>query len=181
MLRPTKPNKPLCNFKRQEQEELALMAHTQLTMDEISNSDEYWIGDTGATTHITSIPEGIYNCARPDGTSKVVMGNGNKISKDKIGTLKGWIVDDNANSTTKIELGSVTVSSGAKFNLLSLTALMRLGWQLHGNKTSLILRKGNKQIKFQHQIQTENGLLFVLRIKRDIKEEDYNNSGGISI
>ena len=98
------------------------------------------------------------------------MGNGNKISKDKIGTLKGWIVDDNANSTTKIELGSVTVSSGAKFNLLSLTALMRLGWQLHGNKTSLILRKGNKQIKFQHQIKTEKGLLFVLRIKRDVKD-----------
>ena len=137
MLRPLrKPTyKPLrnhnriknCNYKRQEQDELALMAHTQLTMDEISNSDEYWIGDTGITTHITSFPEGVYNCASPKGTSKVVMGNGNKISKDKIGTLKGWIVDENENSTTKIELGSVTVSSGAKFNLLSLTALMRLG------------------------------------------------------
>ena len=104
------------------------------------------------------------------------MGNGNKISKDKIGTLKGWIVDENTNATTRIELGSVTVSSGAKFNLLSLTALMRLGWQLHGNKTSLILRKGNKQIKFQHQIKTEKGLLFVLRIKWDIKDEMANPS-----
>ena len=71
MLRPLKPtHKPLCNYKRQEQDDLALMAHTQLTMDEISNSNEYWIGDTGATTHITSIPEGIYNCASPDGTSQ---------------------------------------------------------------------------------------------------------------
>ena len=85
-------------------------------------------------------------------------------------------MDEKENFTAKIELGSVTVSSGAKFNLLSLTALMRLGWQLHGNKTSLILRKGNKQIKFQHQIKTEKVLLFVLRIKRDIKDEMANPS-----
>ena len=82
------------------------MAHTLLTMDEISNSNEYWIGDTGATTHITGIPEGIYNCASPEGTSKVAIGNGS--------TLEGWIVDETGSSTERIELGSVTVSSGEK-------------------------------------------------------------------
>ena len=54
MLRPA--NKPVNNEitplskyerQRQEQDDLALMAHTQLPMDEISNSDEHWIGDTG--------------------------------------------------------------------------------------------------------------------------------------
>ena len=67
------------------------------------------------------------------------------------------------------------VSSGANF-LLSLTALMRLGWQLNGNKSSLILREGKKQIKFQHQVKTEYGLLFVLRIIRDKSDELANPS-----
>ena len=53
---------------------------------------------------------------------------------------------------------------------------MRLGWQLNGNKPSLILRDGNKQIKFQHQVKTEYGLLFVLRIIRDKSDELANPS-----
>ena len=67
------------------------------------------------------------------------------------------------------------VSSGAIF-LLCLTALMRLGWQLNGNKPSLILREGNKQIKFQHQVKIDKGLLFVLRIIRDKSDELANPS-----
>ena len=79
------------------------------------------------------------------------------------------------NTTSRIELGSVIVSSGAIL-LLSLTALMRLGWQLNGNKPSLILRDGNKQIKFQHQVKIDKGLLFVLRIIRDKSDELANPS-----
>ena len=86
-----------------------------------------------------------------------------------------WIKQKIGNTTSRIELGSVIVSSGANF-LLSLTALMRLGWQLNGNKSSLILREGNKQNKFQHQVKTEYGLLFVLRIIRDKSDELANPS-----
>ena len=86
-----------------------------------------------------------------------------------------WIKQKIGNTTSRIELGSVIVSSGANF-LLSLTALMRLGWQLNGNKSSLILREGKKQIKFQHQVKTEYGLLFVLRIIRDKSDELANPS-----
>ena len=70
---------PAKNWKSwEEQDEVALMAHTLLTMDEISKTRKYWIGDTGATTHVTNNLEGILNCASPPSSSKVVMGNGSK-------------------------------------------------------------------------------------------------------
>ena len=141
----------------------------ELSINDIENNDEYWIGDTGATTHITNYPEGIYNCAYPTGETKVIMGNGTKVTKDKIGTLIGKVIQKDVNDQ-RIELKSVVVSSQVKFNLLSLTALMRVGWQLHGDARNLVLTKIDKQIKFTHTVRTQKGMLFVIRIKRTLSE-----------
>ena len=64
---------------------------------------------------------------------------------DKIGTLKGWVQNEN-NIQKKIELKSVVVASQVKFNLISLTALMKIGWQLQGDSAKLTLTKGSKQL-----------------------------------
>ena len=114
--------------------ETSLLSH-ELSINDIENNNEYWIGDTGATTHITNYPEGIYNCAYPTGETKVT-----KVTKDKVGTLIGKVIQNDA-SDQRIELKSVVVSSQAKFNLLSLTALMKIGWQLHGDAKNLVLTK----------------------------------------
>ena len=135
----------------------------ELSIKDLENNDEFWIGDTGATTHITNYSAGIYNCAYPTGKSKVIMGNGTKVTRDKIGTLIGKVVQKNANYRIKLNL--VVVSSEAKFNLLSLTALMKVGWQLHGDAKKLILTKNDQQLKFTHTVRTEKGLLFVIRIQ----------------
>ena len=65
----------------------------------------------------------------------------------------------------------MVVSSQAKFNLLSLTALMKVGWQLHGDTKNLVLTKDGKQLKFNHTVRTQKGMLFVIRIKRTLSEE----------
>lgn len=57
---------------------------TELSMKDIMNNNKYWIGDTGATTHMINNSEGIYNCAYPTESTKVVMGNGTKVNKEKI-------------------------------------------------------------------------------------------------
>ena len=66
------------------------------------------------------------------------------------------------------------VSSQAKFNLLSLTALMKVGWQLHGDAKNLVLTKNGKQLKFTHTVRTQKGMLFVIRIKRTLAAEVAN-------
>ena len=142
----------------------------ELTMKDIMNNNEYWIGDTGATTHMTNASAGIYNCAYPTGQTKVVMGNGAKINREKIGTLKGQVCSVNG-AREHLELKSVVVSSQVKFNLLSLTSLMKDGWQLKGNADQLTLTKGGKHITFDHKVKTPKGMLFVIKIKRTTSKE----------
>ena len=55
---------------------------------------------------------------------------------------------NNEGTKQGVELKSVVVSSQAKFNLLSLTALMNVGWQLQGDAKKLILAKDGKPLIF---------------------------------
>ena len=77
-------------MKGKSNDETGLLTN-ELTMKDIMTNNEYWIGDTGATTHMTNTSAGIYNCAYPTGQTKVVMGNGTKINREKIGTLIGQV------------------------------------------------------------------------------------------
>ena len=146
------------------------LIQNELVMKDIMNNNEYWIGDTGATTHMTNNSEGIYNCAYPTESTQVVMGNGTKVNKEKIGTLIGQISSKNGTGE-KIELQSVVVSSQAKFNFLSLTALMKVGWQMQGDANKLTLTRGRKQLVFDHKVKTPKGMLFVIKIKRATSQE----------
>ena len=80
------------------------------------------------------------------------MGNGTKVTKDKGGTLIGRVIH-NDSSEDSIEIKSVVVSSQAKFNLLSLTALMRVEWNLHGNAKQLILTKDGKVYSYSQNTE----------------------------
>ena len=65
----------------------------------------------------------------------------------------------------------MVVSSQAKFNLLSLTALMKFGWQQQGDAKEFVLTKDDKQLRFTHTARTQKGMLFVIRIKRSLSQE----------
>ena len=58
--------------ERNDETERSLFSN-ELSIKDLENNDEYWIGDTGATTHITNHSAGIYNCAYPTGATKVLM------------------------------------------------------------------------------------------------------------
>ena len=120
--------------------EAVLMIATKLDLEDITDGSEYWIGDTGATIHMTSSNESMTNLQQTD-EQKVVMGNGTKLIKEQKGTLKGWLVNTDGQVTYPISIGSVMVSKKAKFNIISLTLLMKQGWQLIGNQNGLTLKK----------------------------------------
>ena len=56
------------------------MAEKARFLEEIANDPEYWIGDTGASTHITMSDKGMEKLRVP----AMVMANGEKVVKDKI-------------------------------------------------------------------------------------------------
>lgn len=63
------------------------MARNTEFLEEIANDSVYWIGDTGSSTHITMSDEGVTNLQAPQGESAVVMVNGEKVTKNRIGTV----------------------------------------------------------------------------------------------
>lgn len=83
----------MSHFADSDQEHMASskegLISTELTLDAISNHDEYWAEDTGSTTYVTKSSTGIYNCIYPTKPKKGVTGNGTKTASKKVGTLKG--------------------------------------------------------------------------------------------
>ena len=70
-----------CNEEENSTIETRLLSN-ELTIKDLENNDEYWIGDTGTIIHITNHSARIYSCAYPTGASKLVMGNGTKVTKN---------------------------------------------------------------------------------------------------
>lgn len=54
---------------------------------------DYWIGDTGATTHLTFSSDGMTNLREPNQSTSIVMGNGDNVQKEQRGDLIGTIHD----------------------------------------------------------------------------------------
>jgi hypothetical protein len=153
------------------------------TLEELQGSD-YWIGDTGATTHLTSNNKGIINGRKvTKGSENVVMGNGNACATSIVGDLIATMCNKNGKVLMPIKLGDVTCSNDVKFNLFSITAMLKKGWTMQGTKESITLKQGKKRICFDAVIDTPKGRLFTMLIKRDrnLKELMYVNGdiGGI--
>ena len=59
----------------------------------------------------------------------------------------------------------VTYSKNAKFNLMSLPALMKIGWALEEDKNMIILKKGEMAVKFAIVVHTPKGMLFLHEVE----------------
>ena len=148
------------------QEEAALVVAPK-TLKDIINSD-YWIGDTGATTHITNDATEMKNLVAS--TQKMMMGNGTETQGLQEGMVEGTLCDKGGKVLAPISLSNVTYSKDAKLNLLSLTQLMKKGWAIGSSSDSIVMTKGNKVLKFDVTISTPKGVLYCIRIKRDTRE-----------
>ena len=80
------------------------------------------------------------------------------------GELKGIVTDKNGNPKLRFTLKDVVFTPQSQFNLLSLTKLMREGWELRGSSHDLMLSKGNTNFNFDAIIKTPKGKLFCVNI-----------------
>ena len=146
---------------------------TPTTLDEITGK-EFWIGNTGATTHLTNCDEGMVNTRMPARRENLVMGNGTSASANAIGDLLGTACDKDGNKLQKIKLQEVTYAKNAKFNLFSVSAMIKKGWKLEGDKNELKLMKDGRKVVFDIKINTPKGVLFCMNIKHNRNEEAAN-------
>ena len=72
------------------------------------------------------------------------------------------------------------MSSHAKFDLMTLTVLMKVGSQLQGISRELTLTEDDKQLLFDRTVRTPKGRLFVIRIITATSEDIATPSNDVS-
>jgi hypothetical protein len=77
------------------------------------------------------------------------------------------VCDKEGHELHEAVLNEVTYLLGAKYNLFSLSKLVRhSGWKLNGDKDALWIRKGEQEIRFDIVIPTPKGALYCMYYKR---------------
>jgi hypothetical protein len=94
------------------------------------------------------------------------MGNGSQENAMEIADIVGTICDKQGNELVIGKMTDVTVLPTAKFNLFSVTQMLKKGWELRGNDQAMSIVNGDKEVRFDIQIPTPKGMLFAMYVKR---------------
>ena len=130
------------------------------TMEEacMTNSSKFttntWIGDTGATSHMTNSNKGLTNVKVIN--ERIKMGNGKFMVATKKGTLPGTIKQSNGkNVHCSLE---VKVLPKTWCNLFSITAVMKKGYELSSKGFKVKVKKGSFEFIFDKVGQMTGGV-----------------------
>jgi hypothetical protein len=133
----------------------------------ILNDPNIWVADTAATVHSTPHKVGMRNAKQASKADSVRMGNGADVEATTIAQIPGVICDKDGHELKEVVLDSVTHLPGAKYNLFSLSKMIRQGgWKLHGDNKAIWLEKDGVEIRFDIIIPTPRGALYCMNYKR---------------
>jgi hypothetical protein len=89
-----------------------------------------WIGDTGASVHITPHRNGMNDVKKAKDVDAITMGNGKSEDAVVIGNIDGRLRDKNGNVLNDAKISDVTHLPKGKYNLFKITKLQNDGWIL---------------------------------------------------
>ena len=113
-----------------------------------------WIGDTGASTHMTNSDIGMYDWKPINDSIKV--GNGTTVRGLKIGKLKVNVVQSNGKISTLV-LSNVKYVPELWCNLFSITAAIDKDFTLGNKQRVITLSKGRNCFGFDQLMETTSG------------------------
>ena len=139
-----------------------------------NNMDEtIWLGDTGASAHMTMPLIGMYELQDFDGT--VTVGNGEKMKVVKVGTKKDTVLQ--ADGTKKnIVLKKVKYVPALDCNLLSLTQAIEAGFEMTDNKSGMKIKKGRVTYEFDRRFKSGSGVLLGMKMVHQDVGTNVNSS-----
>jgi hypothetical protein len=123
----------------------------------------------GATVHSTANVAFANNWDPETSNTLVFMGNGKKEKFTKIGKVKEVAKDKYGRNQGNIILSDVIIFPKDKYNLISVTKVMKNGWKLEGYIDHTKWKKYNKKLVFNIKINTLRGILIALRIAKKKK------------
>jgi hypothetical protein len=120
-----------------------------------------WIGDMGATSHMTCCKTGLFN-VKPCNHS-VLVGDGRSLKVVKVGKLK-LVFEGKGQETTEVILEDVKFMPKLKVNLFNFTMAMKKGAKIYTEGTSMIREEG-KYVVFGNNISMGSSFLVAARVK----------------
>ena len=144
------------NEQTKQAQEMVFMATDKTTYaKDIEYHNNIWIGDSGATTHLVNSDEHLMNCTTIH--EKITIGDGKDIIATKKGTLPGAVKQlDGSIKQVYIE---VKYAPELWCNLLSITKLLKNGWNIQNKGMVVTVSKGNTSITFDHISETRDGFV----------------------
>lgn len=125
---------------------------------------DIWIGDTGATSHLTLSLLNATNQQELTATIQGVSGKG--IRPDMLIDIDCIAFDNKGNEVSTMRMNNVNFIGNSNYNLFSLTKILRSGWTMHGNPERIVMKKDTQPVTFDIKIETPNGVLYCARLKR---------------
>lgn len=83
-----------------------------------------------------------------------------------MGYIEGTVTNKKGQDIARVKLKDVILTPASKFNLLSITKMMKEGWTIKGNKTSFVIELNGVTLNFDIIIRTQKGMLFCINIQR---------------
>ena len=126
-----------------------------------------WVADTGASTHIGHVCEGMHNIEEID--DPIMMGHGKTTRAIRKGSLPRTALQANGD-TIDVALHDYKCAPDMDVNLFSLMKATSSGWAITNKGTTLYLTKGKDKICFDRLEKTKDGLLVGLELLSSIDE-----------
>ena len=138
-----------------------------------TNQGQIWIGDTGASCHMTNSISGIINLQAIE--SNIMFGNGERLKATHIGDKEGYVLQKDG-SRKPILLKKVKYVPKLTCNLLSISTALQNGCTMEGTSNKIKLKKGKREYVFDQKIRSGKGNLYGIRIidyKNDKNDKAY--------
>ena len=120
-----------------------------------------WLGDTGASCHMTNSCEGMFNQVKT--SSGIVFGNGQRLKSEFIEDRKGTVIQKNG-ARVPILMKNVKYLPHLYCNLFSITAALKEVSKLEGDIKSIRLIKVERIYGFDRRVTSGKAALFAIKI-----------------
>jgi len=132
-----------------------------IVSEEDLKNDDIWIGDTGATSHMTNNLEGLFDVEDID--QCIIMGDGKKLQATKRGKLSVSTIDINGKEVGFV-MSEVKFVEGLWRKLFSISTVLRKGAKIVSDGNDLVLSKGELSFKFK---EIDSGGLIGVKLNVD--------------
>ena len=119
-------------------------------------SKNIWIGDSGASCHMTNEANGLFEIRNID--EEITIGNGKPMKATKVGKLKVETVNRDG-TKTQFTLGGVKLVPELYCKLFSLTSALDKGFKLGNQGRVIHLQKKNFKLAFDKVFETKTGFI----------------------